>query len=105
MEKHPITIKLAYTDKVIERKEFDVDIITWSEYWDSHGKRFNHGGVKQILGANKLAFEVVETTYTESKVKEETWHWYVNGKKKDGWVKFIQVKGGKARLDVCIGAG
>lgn len=100
-----LEVDLDYTDVVKERKDYDVDIITYTEFWDSHGTRVPRGGVKQILGRNKLTFENVETTLNTTGYKWESWRWYVNGKQKSSEVYELSVKGNKARLDVCIGHG
>ena len=98
-------IEIDCTDVVKERKDYDVDIITYTEFWDSHGTRVPRGGVKQILGRNKLTFERVETTLNEIDYTYENWRWYVNGKQKESEVYELDVKGNKARLAVCIGHG
>ena len=98
-------IEIDCTDVVKERKDYDVDIITYTEFWDSHGTRVPRGGVKQILGRNKLTFERVETTLNEIDYTYENWRWYVNGKQKKSEVYELDVKGNKARLAVCIGHG
>lgn len=100
-----LVVDLDYTDVVKERKDYDVDIITYTEFWDSHGTRIPRGGVKQILGRNKLTFENVEITLHLTNYKYESWRWYVNGKMKQSEVYELDVKGNKARLAVCIGHG